>query len=130
MVIRSSGDDAYNPYIMELSQQKGNTPLNSVRTILFKNAKASSEQEVLDVLSNAEAIFLAGGDQSDYLSFWSGTQVQSILQSKVRSQGFYASALIIQDLYTCLCLCICFLLTRICLLSLLSLILSRRFHRM
>jgi hypothetical protein len=36
------------------------TPLNSVRTILFNNAKASSDSEVLDIIRNSEAIFFAG----------------------------------------------------------------------
>ena len=32
---------------------------------------------------NAEAIFFAGGDQSDYTSLWPGTEVQRIVQSKL-----------------------------------------------
>ena len=41
---------------------------------------ASSEPEVLDVIRNAEAIFLAGGDQSQYMNYWVGTEVQTIIQ--------------------------------------------------
>jgi cyanophycinase-like exopeptidase len=62
-----------------------NQPLNSVRTILFKNKKATSEPEILDALRNAEAIFLAGGDQGEYLDYWTGTEVQSIIQQKLNS---------------------------------------------
>ena len=57
--------------------------LNSVTTILFNNAKASAESEVLTILRGAEAIFLAGGDQSQYLDYWVGTEVQKILQDKL-----------------------------------------------
>jgi len=57
--------------------------LNSVRTILFKSAEASSDPVVLDIIRNAEAIFFAGGDQSDYTTLWPGTEVQRIVQSKL-----------------------------------------------
>ena len=69
---------------MELSVAAG-AKLNSVRTILFRNKKASEEVEVLDALKKAEAIFMAGGDQSEYLDYWKGTDVQSIIQSKLLS---------------------------------------------
>lgn len=82
VVIRTSGDDAYNEYIYGLSVATGAT-LNSVTTILMKNRKASEETEVLTALRNAEAIFLSGGDQSEYLDYWVGTEVQSIIQQKL-----------------------------------------------
>jgi cyanophycinase len=59
VVLRASGDDAYNDYIYQLSIASG-TRLNSVRTILFNNAKASSSSEVLGYIRNSEAIFMAG----------------------------------------------------------------------
>ena len=82
LVIRATGDDAYNPYVMGLSVA-GGKPLNSVTTLLCKNSKASSESAVLTLVRNAEAIFFAGGDQYDYLSYFVGTEVQSIIQSKL-----------------------------------------------
>jgi cyanophycinase-like exopeptidase len=65
-----------------LSVEAG-TPLNSVTTILFQNAKASTEKVVLDTIRNAEAIFFAGGDQSDYVKYWMDTDVQKIIQEKL-----------------------------------------------
>eukprot|EP01038_Epipyxis_sp_PR26KG_P007337 gene7337-10002_t len=82
VVLRTSGDDAYNPYIYELSVA-AKSVLNSVTTILFYDKQGSAEKEVLTILRNAEAIFLAGGDQSEYLDYWVGTEVQSIIQSKL-----------------------------------------------
>ena len=67
---------------MELSVAAG-AKLNSVRSILFRNKKASAEPEVLTALKNAEAIFMAGGDQSEYLDYWRDTEVQSIIQEKL-----------------------------------------------
>ena len=82
VVLRASGDDAYNPYIYDLSVSSNNT-LNTMTTVLMKNRDASAETEVLDIIRSAEAIFMAGGDQSDYLNYWVGTEVQTILQSKL-----------------------------------------------
>ncbi len=82
MVLRTSGDDAYNEWIYGLSIESGKK-LNSVTTILMNNQKASSEDEVLKIIQNAEAIFFAGGDQSEYLNYWAGTEVQAIVQSKL-----------------------------------------------
>lgn len=84
VVLRASGDDAYNPWVMNMSVVAG-AKLNSVTTILFKNSKASAEAEVLTAIRNAEAIFLAGGDQSQYLDYWVGTDVQKIIQDKLKT---------------------------------------------
>jgi cyanophycinase len=82
VVLRASGDDAYNTYIYGLAAASGH-PLNSVTTVLVKNKKASEETAVLDMIRNAEAIFFAGGDQGDYMDYFVGTDVQSIIQSKL-----------------------------------------------
>jgi cyanophycinase len=82
VVLRASGDDAYNEYIMGMSAASGK-PLNSVTTILFNNARASEEPEVLSLIQNAEAIFFAGGNQADYMNYFVGTSVQQIIQDKL-----------------------------------------------
>jgi cyanophycinase len=84
VIIRASGDDAYNPWVYNMSIVSG-ARLNTVTTILFNDKSASEETEVLDLLRNAEAIFMAGGDQSVYVDYWVGTSVQSIIQSKLAS---------------------------------------------
>jgi cyanophycinase len=82
VILRASGDDAYNPWVYNMSLVSG-AKLNSVTTILFNNRDASAEKEVLDLLRNAEAIFMAGGDQSVYVDYWVGTEVQSVIQGKI-----------------------------------------------
>ncbi len=82
LVMRASGDDAYNPWIYNMSLVIGQ-PLNSVTTILWDNAAASTDPDVLAMIQNAEAIFFAGGDQSDYVAYWANTEVQKIIQSKL-----------------------------------------------
>jgi cyanophycinase len=84
VVLRASGSDAYNKEIYDISVVSG-SPLSSVTTILFKDGEASTDPYILDIISNADAIFFAGGDQSKYLSYWVGTPVQEIIQDKLNS---------------------------------------------
>jgi len=56
-----------------------------VTTILFSNRNASSSETILNIIRNAEAIFFAGGDQSQYVDYWYATDVQSIIQEKLSS---------------------------------------------
>lgn len=73
VVIRASGTDAYNPYIYDLCS------CDSVATIIFKNRNAAFNQFVIDTIRNAEALFIAGGDQSAYVSFWKNTPVEDAI---------------------------------------------------
>lgn len=82
VVLRSdSPDNLYNSYIYNIARDNGYR-LNSVTTIYFKSAKGSTSKKALKILRDAEAVFLAGGDQSDYINYWVGTEVQTILQEK------------------------------------------------
>lgn len=82
VVLRASGDDAYNPYVMKMSIEAG-VRINSVTTILFTLPLGANAPEVAEILENADGIFFAGGDQSNYIKWWTGTPVQSIIQKKV-----------------------------------------------
>lgn len=77
LVLRASGKDGYNDYLQGLGQ------VDSVETVVFNQRSASFEQKVIDKIDGAEAIFLAGGDQSKYLKFWKGTPVQAALQRAI-----------------------------------------------
>ncbi|MEO0586286.1 MAG: cyanophycinase [Planctomycetota bacterium] len=82
VVIRADRIGGYNPYI--LSETGGVQP-NSVATIGFTSRwqdRASDVQFITDTLNNAEGIFIAGGDQSDYDRYWRGTVVEDILNQK------------------------------------------------
>ena len=82
VVLRASGADGYNQWLYDMSAAMG-TPLNSVRSILFNSRDASFDDEVLSLVSDAECVFFAGGDQSLYISYFAGTPLQSLLQSKL-----------------------------------------------
>ena len=78
LVIRATGTDAYNPYIQQLCPNE-----NSVATLIIPNASAANDPAVENILQHAEAIWIAGGDQSDYIKYWTGTPVQSTLSALI-----------------------------------------------
>jgi cyanophycinase len=80
LVIRASGTDAYNPYIAGLCPG-----LNSVATLIIPDVTAATHPDVAAILGAAEAIWIAGGDQSDYFLQWTGTPVQDVLQARIDS---------------------------------------------
>lgn len=75
LVLRTSGSNGYNDYLLN---QLGVT-VNSVETIVCHNAAASQEQYVQQKIEQAEAIWFAGGDQWNYISYWRNTPVDSLI---------------------------------------------------
>lgn len=73
VVIRASGADGYNQYVYDLGD------FDSVETIVFKNRAASFDSFVLETIRNAEALFIAGGDQSNYVDYWKGSPVEDAI---------------------------------------------------
>jgi cyanophycinase len=77
VVIRASGADGYNQYVYDLA------PFDSVETLVLKNRAASSDEFVLGKIRNAEALFIAGGDQSNYVNQWKGTPLEDEIHNLV-----------------------------------------------
>ncbi len=83
VVIRASGSDGYNNYLYsDLS-----IPLNSVTTIVIPNRTAANSQEVYDAMIKAEALFIAGGNQWDYINYWKNTLVHDAIQYLIDEKG-------------------------------------------
>jgi cyanophycinase len=78
LVIRATGTDAYNPYIQQLCPNE-----NSVATLIIPNRTAASDPFVIAAIQNAEALWIAGGDQSNYINFWKGTPVETELNALI-----------------------------------------------
>jgi cyanophycinase len=78
LVIRATGTDAYNPYIDQLCPGA-----NSVATLIIPTRAAAGDSRVATIIQNAEAIFIAGGDQSDYINYWKDTPVQAALNTQI-----------------------------------------------
>lgn len=74
LVIRASGTAAYNPYITGLCPSA-----NSVATLVVPAAAGANDPAVATIINDAEAIFIAGGDQGVYVSQWTGTGLQTAL---------------------------------------------------
>jgi len=73
LVIRATGTDAYNQYIYDLCS------CDSAATLIIKNRQAAFNSFVIDKIRNAEALFIAGGDQSHYVVNWQGTPVEDAI---------------------------------------------------
>ena len=73
VVIRASGADGYNQYVYDLGD------FDSVESLVLQNRNASYDPFVLRTIRNAEALFIAGGDQSNYVDFWKGTPVEDAI---------------------------------------------------
>lgn len=73
VVLRASGDDGYNDYIFALCQ------CDSVETLIIPDRAAAHDEHVVATIRNAEALFIAGGDQSNYVRFWQGTPVEDAI---------------------------------------------------
>jgi cyanophycinase len=69
VVIRATGTDAYNPYIYSLGA------VDSVETLIITSRTGAADPFVVNKIRNAEALWIAGGDQSDYINLWKGTPV-------------------------------------------------------
>jgi cyanophycinase len=78
LVVRTKDDDAYNPYIKELCPNA-----NSVATLIIPSVAAAHDEFVIRTISQAEAVFISGGDQSEYINFWQGTPVQHALNESI-----------------------------------------------
>ena len=77
LILRASGEDGYHDYLQQL------TGPDSVDTLVFQSRAASYCPQVIEKIDQAEAIFLAGGDQSKYIRYWRNTPVQEALQRAV-----------------------------------------------
>jgi cyanophycinase len=58
-------------------------PLNSAATIVFNDREDSDDARIIQIIDEAESIFIAGGDQSNYLRFWQDTPVQEALNRHI-----------------------------------------------
>jgi len=73
VVLRASGADEYNEYIYGLCH------CDSVTTIVFDDASAATDPFVIETIRNAEALFIAGGDQSNYVRYWKGNAIEDAI---------------------------------------------------
>ena len=78
VVLRASGGASLGD---ELFNKFGGTAC--VETIVFNSRDAADDPEVLERIKSADGIFIAGGDQSNYVRYWKGTPVAEALEQHV-----------------------------------------------
>jgi len=87
VILRAVSDDSFDPDDgnsgRSFSAEWG--PVASAETLVFHNRQASYDPRVLAILAHADGIFLAGGDQANYIRYWKGTPVQKALNEHVRA---------------------------------------------
>jgi cyanophycinase-like exopeptidase len=83
LVLRTDDSDGYNDY---LYNDLG-IDVNSVETIVCNSPSASAESYIITQIEHAEAIWFAGGDQWDYLSYWRDTEVEDALNYCINTKG-------------------------------------------
>lgn len=95
LVIRATGTNAYNPYILsELGTKDPTSPhenvggknlgVASAATMVVSSRAAADDPFTVDKIQNAHAIFIAGGNQADYQTYWAGSNMMSALEAAIK----------------------------------------------
>lgn len=77
LILRARGDDDYNPYVNGLCKA------NSVATLILPDRAAAEDPAAAEIIRKAEVVFVAGGDQANYIRGWKGTPVESAINEGV-----------------------------------------------
>jgi cyanophycinase len=77
LILRATAGDDYNSWVNGLCQA------NSVATLIIPNREAAEDPAVAEIIRKAEVVFIAGGDQSNYIRGWQGTPVQSAINEDI-----------------------------------------------
>ena len=109
VILRAVGDDSFDPTDGEYGDSFVTKwgPVTSAETIVFHHRAASFDPRVIAILRAADGIFLAGGDQGNYIRYWKGTPVQDALNAHVladRPIGGSSAGLAILGHYSYTCL--------------------------
>jgi cyanophycinase len=114
MLLKANGGDVlviraddrrggYEDWIFNDTEKHGFPKVNSVRTLVLNKADDGHQADVTRVIHNAEMIFFAGGDQSEYIRLIKGTPMESALNyvlhvKKVPFGGTSAGMAILGDI--------------------------------
>jgi cyanophycinase-like exopeptidase len=73
VVIRTDNSMGYNDYIYAMGG------VNSVETIIIAKATDANNTTIENKIRSAEALFIAGGDQANYVNLWKNTKVENAI---------------------------------------------------
>lgn len=77
LILRARGDDEYNSYVNGLCKA------NSVATLIIPARTAAEDPSVAEIIRKAEVLFIAGGDQANYIRGWQGTRVETAINDGI-----------------------------------------------
>jgi cyanophycinase len=80
VVIRFDNSTGYNSYIFDMGG------VNSVETIIIAKASDANSTVIENKIRGAEALFIAGGDQANYVKLWKNTRVENAINYLVNSK--------------------------------------------
>ncbi len=80
VVIRSTGSNGYNSYMYNM------TAVNSVETIIIDSRVKANLASVTQKIRNAEALFIAGGDQWDYVNYWKNSATEDAINYLINTK--------------------------------------------
>lgn len=80
VVLRTSDSNGYNDYLYNLPVAASLKP-NSVETMVVDTVNKANSAYVKWVVETAELIWIAGGDQSAYLTYWKDTALETAIRS-------------------------------------------------
>jgi cyanophycinase len=83
LILRANTEDEYAQKVNE--EIRALCPLNSAATIVFSEREDSDDPKLAEHITQAEAIFIAGGDQSNYVRFWQDTPVEDAINRHIAS---------------------------------------------
>eukprot|EP01093_Parvamoeba_rugata_P011410 TRINITY_DN3132_c0_g2_i1.p1 TRINITY_DN3132_c0_g2~~TRINITY_DN3132_c0_g2_i1.p1 ORF type:complete len:389 (-),score=87.31 TRINITY_DN3132_c0_g2_i1:177-1343(-) len=86
VVLRASGSDGYNDYFYTDLASDLSSPINSVTTFVINNVAGATDSYVLQKVADAEAIWFAGGDQYDYVSYFKDNAMEDALNTFVNTK--------------------------------------------
>jgi len=82
VVLRATGADGYNAYFYS---QLG-VYVHSVKTFVVNTIAGANDSVVVQAVRNAEAVWIAGGDQYNYVQFWRGTALNTTLNYLINTK--------------------------------------------
>ncbi len=80
VIIRASGSTGYNEYLYKMGR------VNSVETLLINSRELADNDTVATIVRNAEALFIAGGDQWNYTQYWKGTKLNEAINYLINTK--------------------------------------------
>lgn len=80
VVIRADNSNGYNSYIFDMGG------INSVETIVISKATDAKSLTIANKIRSAEALFIAGGDQANYVRIWKNTLVEDAINYLINTK--------------------------------------------